>query len=111
MTDLQAERAAVRAQILSDQAQRAAGETHTARTVELAARRASALWARMSADQQRQILGGAVFGRREARHRPGRGFEVRRVVGFGGDHDVQAWSYAEIAALLNQGETVAGKKD
>jgi hypothetical protein len=110
MDNIDTERAAVRAQIVSDQAQRAAGETHTARTVEAAARQASALWARMSADQQRHIFGGVVFGRRELRHRNGR-FEVRRSVGFGGDSDEQDWSYAEVATLLNRGETVVGKKD
>lgn len=112
MTDLQAERAAIRAQILSDQAQRADGETHTARTVGLAAWRVNDAFAVLGADAQRQILGGVVFGRRKVRHCPGRsGFEVLRTVGFGGDYDVQRWTYAEIAALLNAGATVVGKKD
>lgn len=112
MDDIQAERAAVRAQILGDQAERAAGETHTERTVRVAAGSwVPSSWTKLSATQQRQWFGGVVFGRRQVKHLPGRGFEVRRVVDYGRDHNDQTWSYAEIAALLNQGETVAGKKD
>jgi hypothetical protein len=106
------ERARVRAQILADQAERGPGETHTARTVMLAAWKINDAFAALGADEQRRIFGGAVFGRRKVRHEPGRsGFGVLRVVSFGSDYDIQHWSYAEIAALLNRGETVVGKRD
>jgi hypothetical protein len=108
---IETERARIRAQILADQAERAEGETHTARTVQLAAGRVPLTWTRLSAAQQRSIFGGAPFGRREVRHVYGRGLDVQRVVGFGGDWDIQHWSYAEVAQLLNRNETVVGKKD
>jgi hypothetical protein len=64
------------------------------------------------AAQQRSIFGGVWCGRREVRHQVRQGvIEVRRVVAFGLDHNDQDWTYAEIAGLLNAGETVVGKKD
>jgi len=106
------ERANIRAQIRADQAQRAEGEVHTARTVAIAAGRVPAEWTRLSAAQQRQIFGGAWAGRREVRHNVRRGVvEVYQKVDYGRDYNIQDWSYAEIAQLLNRRETVVGKKD
>ena len=100
---IETERANIRAQIT--------GEVHTARTVRLAAARMSGTWSKLTAAEQRAILGGAPFGRRAVRHLLGTGFKVRQVVSFGGDFNDQEWTSAEVAALLNAGETVVGKKD
>lgn len=108
--DLQADRAAIRAQILADQAERADGEAHTARTVAIAAEQVPTTWVRKSASWQRETFGGAVFGRREIR-RCQRGIEVYRKVDFGRDHHIATWTYEELAQLLNQGRTVVGLKD
>jgi hypothetical protein len=110
MGSIDTERAAVRAQILSDQAARADDETHTARTVALGAAQVPAAWTKLGALRQRALFGGVPFGRRAVRLTP-RGVEVRRIVDYGRDWNDQDWSYAEIAALLNRGETVVGKKD
>jgi hypothetical protein len=108
---IETERASIRAQILDDQAERAVGENHTARTVMLAAWRVNDEFELLPAERQRALFGGVVFGRRKVRHRPGRGFEVYRVVAYGQDYNIASWSYAEIADLLNTGKTVVGLKD
>lgn len=106
----------VRTQILADQAIRAEGEQHTANTVRAAIRYTffenRATFQALTAEGQRSLWGAAPFGRRQVRHDAARGgFVVRRIVGFGMDfHDV-LWTYAEVAALLNKGQTVVGKRD
>jgi hypothetical protein len=108
---IETERANIRAQIAADQAERADGDTHTARTVRLAAAKVSGTWSKLTAAEQRTIFGGAPFGRRGVRHLLGTGFKVRQVVSFGSDYNDQEWTYAEIAELLNAGKTVVGVKD
>ena len=68
-------------------------------------------WHRIPAREQHQRFGGAPFGKREVRHRPGLGFDVKRIVAFGQDYNIQFWSYLDVAALLANGETVVGKRD
>jgi hypothetical protein len=40
-----------------------------------------------------------------------RGIAVRQIVDYGRDVNDQTWTYAEIAKLLNAGETVVGRRD
>lgn len=104
------------AQIIADQAIRAEGEQHTANTVEASIRYTTFAvrreFAKLSAAEQRSLWNAAPFGRREVRHAPERGgFQVRTTVGYGSDYNVQDWTYAEVARLLNRGATVVGWKD
>jgi hypothetical protein len=105
----------IREQILADQAQRAEGENHTESTVRNAACALGAIatrYRRVAVAEQRRIFGGAVFGKREWKHDYQRGgFWVYRRVDYGRDYHHAFFTYAEIAKLLNKGETVKGQKD
>lgn len=106
----------VRTQILADQAIRTEGDNHTENTVRAAIRYTffenRATFQALTAAEQRSVWGAAPFGRRHVRHDAAQGgFVVRRVVGFGMDFHDTTWTYAEVAALLNAGQTVVGKRD